>query len=85
MAKIIKVEDNESIDQEAEPILRINESFEKLLGTPSEEYLKELERSLIEEGCRQPIDIWGSYIIDGHIRYRICQKQKSRVQRCSHW
>ena len=50
MAKIIKVEDNESIDQEAEPILRINENFEKLLETPSEEYLKELERSLIEEG-----------------------------------
>ena len=74
MAKIIKVEDNESIDQEVEPILRINEEFEKLLETPSEEYLKELERSLIEEGCRQPIDIWGNHVIDGHIRYRICQK-----------
>lgn len=37
------------------------------------EYLA-LERSLLTEGCRDALVLWGETLIDGHNRYRICQK-----------
>ena len=75
MAKIIKVEDTEFIEKQYdEAPLRINEEFEKLFDSPSEEDLRKLEKSLVEEGCRQPIDIWKGQIIDGHSRHKLCKK-----------
>ena len=32
-----------------------------------------LERSIIEEGCREPLIVWGKTIVDGHNRYEICK------------
>ncbi|MFC0349144.1 hypothetical protein [Undibacterium danionis] len=37
------------------------------------EYLA-LERSLLKEGCRDALVLWGETLIDGHNRYAICQK-----------
>ncbi len=33
-----------------------------------------LERSILAEGCRDALVIWGDLLIDGHNRYSICQK-----------
>lgn len=33
-----------------------------------------LERSLLEEGCRDAMVLWGDILVDGHNRYGICQK-----------
>jgi transcriptional regulator with XRE-family HTH domain len=33
-----------------------------------------LERSLLAEGCRDALVLWGEVLIDGHNRYEICQK-----------
>ena len=33
-----------------------------------------LERSLLTEGCRDALVLWGELLIDGHNRYEICQK-----------
>ena len=33
-----------------------------------------LERSILAEGCRDALVIWGNLLIDGHNRYSICQK-----------
>lgn len=33
-----------------------------------------LERSLLKEGCRDALVLWGETLIDGHNRYTICQK-----------
>lgn len=33
-----------------------------------------LERSLVAEGCRDALVLWGSTLIDGHNRYDICRK-----------
>ncbi len=33
-----------------------------------------LERSLLTEGCRDVLVLWGDMLIDGHNRYEICQK-----------
>lgn len=33
-----------------------------------------LERSILAEGCRDALVLWGEVLIDGHNRYAICQK-----------
>jgi transcriptional regulator with XRE-family HTH domain len=33
-----------------------------------------LERSLLAEGCRDALVLWGEVLIDGHNRYEICKK-----------
>ncbi|WP_420009487.1 plasmid replication/partition related protein [Xanthomonas sacchari] len=33
-----------------------------------------LERSLLAEGCRDALVLWGDILVDGHNRYGICQK-----------
>ncbi len=33
-----------------------------------------LERSILREGCRDALVLWGQTLIDGHNRYVICQK-----------
>ncbi|WMW81588.1 hypothetical protein RF679_04720 [Undibacterium cyanobacteriorum] len=33
-----------------------------------------LERSILREGCRDALVLWGETLIDGHNRYLICQK-----------
>ena len=33
-----------------------------------------LERSLLAEGCRDALVLWGDVLVDGHNRYGICQK-----------
>jgi ParB-like chromosome segregation protein Spo0J len=38
-----------------------------------EEY-KGLEKSLLEEGCRDALVTWNGTIVDGHNRYELCQK-----------
>jgi len=40
--------------------------------TPDEQ--DALERSLLAEGCRDALVLWGDVLVDGHNRYGICQK-----------
>jgi hypothetical protein len=40
--------------------------------TPEEH--EALERSLLTEGCRDALVLWGDVLVDGHNRYGICQK-----------
>ncbi|MGZ8339118.1 MAG: hypothetical protein ACXW2U_05335 [Telluria sp.] len=39
----------------------------------SDEYAL-LEASIQQDGCRDPLVVWGGYLLDGHNRYEICQK-----------
>lgn len=39
----------------------------------SNEY-QALERSILAEGCRDALVLWGEVLVDGHNRYAICQK-----------
>ena len=52
----------------------INEEFAKLIPPLSSDELHNLEQSLLNEGCRNPLVIWNNTIIDGHHRYAICSK-----------
>ena len=40
--------------------------------TPEED--EALERSILAEGCRDALVLWGNILVDGHNRYRICTK-----------
>ncbi|QNP50404.1 plasmid replication/partition related protein [Diaphorobacter aerolatus] len=40
--------------------------------TPDE--YESLERSILDEGCRDALVLWGNILIDGHNRFGICQK-----------
>ena len=33
-----------------------------------------LERSLLAEGCRDALVLWGDILVDGHNRYGICRQ-----------
>lgn len=52
----------------------IDEEFKSLLPEPTKDELELLEKSILEEGCRDAIIIWHGYVIDGIHRYQICKK-----------
>jgi len=39
-----------------------------------------LERSILAEGCRDALVLWGEVLVDGHNRYGICQKHGMSFQ-----
>ncbi len=50
--------------------------------TPDEH--EALERSLLAEGCRDALVLWGDLLIDGHNRYGICQQHGIPFQTVQH-
>jgi hypothetical protein len=46
--------------------------------TPDE--YEALERSLLAEGCRDALVLWGKVLVDGHNRYGICRKHELPFQ-----
>ena len=53
--------------------LIIDPEFKRLLPELSEEEYRVLEESILSEGCRDAIVLWGQIIVDGHNRYQICR------------
>ncbi|MEI2414700.1 hypothetical protein V8Z80_00795 [Orrella sp. JC864] len=54
--------------------IRIDESLRRYIDPLTEDEYAALERSLLEEGCRDALVLWGDLLVDGHNRYGICQK-----------
>lgn len=52
----------------------INEDLRAYIDPLTEEEFTALERSLLSEGCRDALVLWGDILVDGHNRYGICQK-----------
>ena len=55
-------------------IMKIDVEFQSLIPPLTFEEKKMLEESILKEGCRDAIVLWGDTIIDGHNRYEICTK-----------
>ena len=55
-------------------MLKIDQEFKSLIPPLTAEEYAQLEKNVIAEGCRDALVIWQGTIIDGHIRYEICQK-----------
>lgn len=55
-------------------MIRIDEEFKNLIPALSADERNGLEESLLKEGCRDALVLWGDILIDGHNRYEICTK-----------
>jgi len=54
-----------------EPIY-IDDELQAWIDPLSPEELAGLEASLLADGCRDPLVVWGGYLLDGHNRYALC-------------
>ena len=54
--------------------LTIDREFSSLIAPLAEMEFRFLEASIRKDGCLEPITVWRNIIVDGHNRYRICQK-----------
>lgn len=51
----------------------VNEELKAYIDPLTPEEYASLERSILAEGCRDALVLWGDVLIDGHNRYAICQ------------
>ncbi|MGY3039179.1 ParB-like chromosome segregation protein Spo0J [Rhodanobacter sp. TND4EL1] len=62
----------------------INEELKAYIEPMTPEEYEALERSILAEGCRDALVLWGNILIDGHHRYTICQKHDLPFQTVQH-
>lgn len=54
--------------------IRIDEGLRAYIDPLTDDEREALERSLLAEGCRDALVLWGDLLVDGHNRYGLCQK-----------
>ena len=52
----------------------VNQELQAYIDPLTADEYAALERSILAEGCRDALVLWGEVLVDGHNRYRICQK-----------
>lgn len=52
----------------------VNEELKAYIDPLTPDEYQALERSLLAEGCRDALVLWGDTLVDGHNRYGICRK-----------
>ena len=52
----------------------VNEELKAYIDPLTPDEHAALERSILAEGCRDALVLWGNVLVDGHNRYGICQK-----------
>lgn len=52
----------------------VNEELKAYIDPLTPEEYQALERSLLAEGCRDALVLWGELLVDGHNRYAICRQ-----------
>ena len=52
----------------------VNEELKAYIDPLTPDEYQALERSLLAEGCRDALVLWGELLIDGHNRYQICRQ-----------
>jgi hypothetical protein len=52
----------------------VNEELQAYIDPLTAEEYEALERSILAEGCRDALVLWGDVLVDGHNRYGICRK-----------
>lgn len=52
----------------------IDNEFKGLIPPLTDEEYKGLEESILKDGCRDALVLWGEILIDGHNRYDICTR-----------
>lgn len=54
--------------------IEINEELRAYIDPLTAEEYTALERSILAEGCRDALVLWGNVLVDGHNRFEICQR-----------
>lgn len=66
------------VENDIKSNITIDPELDGLIPPLSGDELEQLELSLKQEGCREPLIVWQSgesfILVDGHNRYRLCQK-----------
>ena len=52
----------------------IDKEFQSLIPALTTDEYRGLEESILSEGCRDALVLWGDTLVDGHNRYSICKK-----------
>ena len=55
--------------------MKIDNEFAGLIPPLTEDEYRGLEESIIADGCRDALVVWGDVLVDGHNRYRICTER----------
>jgi hypothetical protein len=58
----------------------VNEDLKAYIDPLTPDEHAALERSLLSEGCRDALVLWGDVLVDGHNRYGICQQHNIPFQ-----
>lgn len=56
--------------------INIDSEFKGLIPPLTSDERQGLEKSLLAEGCRDALVLWGDTLIDGHNRFEICTRNK---------
>ena len=56
------------------PTIVIHEGLQAYIDPLRPEEEEALEASLLAEGCREALVLWGNVLVDGHNRHRLCTK-----------
>ncbi len=62
----------------------VNEELKAYIDPLTPEEHDALERSILAEGCRDALVLWGNVLVDGHNRYGICQQHGLPFQTVQH-
>ena len=54
--------------------LKIDEGLKAYIDPLTPDEYESLERSILAEGCRDALVLWGDVLVDGHNRFGICQQ-----------
>ena len=54
--------------------IKVDSEFKSLIPPLTDEEYDGLRDSILSEGCRDALVLWGDTLIDGHNRYEICEK-----------
>lgn len=52
----------------------VNEEIKAYIDPLTPDEYRALERSILAEGCRDALVLWGDMLVDGHNRYAICRQ-----------
>ena len=56
-------------------MVKVNDTFKNLIPPLSTDEYTALEASILKEGVREPIILWGDFIVDGHNRFEIATRR----------
>jgi hypothetical protein len=62
----------------------VNEELKAYIEPMTPDEYEALERSILAEGCRDALVLWGEMLIDGHHRHAICRKHGVPFQTVQH-